>query len=34
MEVDWIYVAYDKDKWRDFVNTVMNIWLAKKGAIS
>jgi hypothetical protein len=23
--VDWINVAQDRDKWRDLVNTVMNI---------
>jgi hypothetical protein len=23
--MDWINVAQDGDKWRDFVNTVMNI---------
>jgi hypothetical protein len=23
--VYWIYVAQDKDRWRDFVNKVMNL---------
>jgi hypothetical protein len=25
--VDWIHVAQDRDRWRDFVNTVMKLWL-------
>ena len=24
---DWIDVAQDRDKWRAFVNTVMNLWV-------
>jgi hypothetical protein len=23
--VDWIYLAYDRDRWRAVVNTVMNL---------
>jgi hypothetical protein len=23
--VDWIYLAQDRDQWRDLVNTVMNL---------
>jgi hypothetical protein len=23
--VDWIYLAQDMDRWRDFVDTVMNL---------
>jgi hypothetical protein len=26
-DVDWIYLAQDKDKWRALVNIVMNLWL-------
>jgi hypothetical protein len=25
MIVEWIYVDMDRDKWRDFVNTVINL---------
>jgi hypothetical protein len=23
--VDWIHLAKDRDQWRDFVNTIMNL---------
>jgi hypothetical protein len=26
-DVDWIYLARDRDKWRAIVNTVMNLWV-------
>jgi hypothetical protein len=25
--MDWIDVAQDRDQWRVFVNTVMNLWV-------
>jgi hypothetical protein len=25
--MDWIHVAQDRDQWRAFVNTVMNLWV-------
>jgi hypothetical protein len=25
--MDWIHVAEDRDQWRAFVNTVMNLWV-------
>jgi hypothetical protein len=25
--VDWIGLAQDRDKWTDFVNSVMNLWV-------
>jgi hypothetical protein len=25
--LDWIYVAWDRDKWWTFVNMVMNLWV-------
>jgi hypothetical protein len=24
----WINLTYDRDKWQDVVNTVMNVWIA------
>jgi hypothetical protein len=24
--VDWIHLAQDKDHWRDFMKTVINLW--------
>jgi hypothetical protein len=24
---DWIALAQDRDKWRDLVNAVMNLWV-------
>ena len=26
--VDWIYAVVDRDKWWDFVNTEMNLWVS------
>jgi hypothetical protein len=26
-DVDWIYLAQDRDKWQALVNTVMNPWV-------
>jgi len=26
--VDWTHVAQEGDRWRDVVNTVMNLWVA------
>jgi hypothetical protein len=26
-DVQWIYLARDKDQWRASVNTVMNLWV-------
>jgi hypothetical protein len=26
--MDWIYLAQDRDQWRSFVNTVMNLWVS------
>jgi hypothetical protein len=26
-DVDWIYLAQDRDQWQDLVNTVMNLWI-------
>jgi hypothetical protein len=26
-DVDWIYLAQDRDRWRALVNTVMNLWV-------
>jgi hypothetical protein len=25
-DVDWIHLVRDRDRWRDLVNTVMNLW--------
>jgi hypothetical protein len=25
--VDWIYLAQDRDQWRDLVNAAMNLWV-------
>jgi hypothetical protein len=25
--VDWVHLAENRDKWRDFVNTAMNLWV-------
>jgi hypothetical protein len=30
-DVDWIHLAEDRDQWRALVNTVMNLWVPKKG---
>jgi hypothetical protein len=24
--MDWIDLSQDRDQWRDFMNTVMNLW--------
>jgi hypothetical protein len=26
-DMDWIYLALDRDQWRALVNTVMNLWV-------
>jgi hypothetical protein len=26
-DVDWIYLAQDRGRWRSLVNTVMNLWV-------
>jgi hypothetical protein len=31
--VDWIHLAQDRDQWRTVVNTVMNLWVAKRRGI-
>jgi len=25
--MDWIYVAQDRERWRPFVNAIMNFWM-------
>jgi hypothetical protein len=25
--VDWIYLAYDRDKWRSLVNKILTFWI-------
>jgi hypothetical protein len=30
---NWIQLAQDRVQWRDFVNTVMNLWLPQEGGI-
>jgi hypothetical protein len=32
--VNWIHLAQDTDRWRDFVNTAMNLWFHKRWEIS
>jgi hypothetical protein len=34
VDVEWIYLAEDKDRWRTLVNTVMNLWVLAPQSIS
>jgi hypothetical protein len=27
-DVDWIYLAQDRDRWQTLVNKVMNLWVS------
>jgi hypothetical protein len=31
--VDWIDLAQDRDKWRELVNAVMNVWIPQNVGI-
>jgi len=28
--VDWIHIAQDRNNWRNFVNTVISLWLSQR----